>query len=118
MRIVNNPWLRLGITIISLIISIGLVRSIIGHFQRNDVVEESHEVLQKEEQRNKELQSRLKEATSSAYVEKQAREKLGLALPGDTIVLLGESKEMHTSLESEQKQHSGSHWEQWWKLFF
>lgn len=98
----------------SLIILIGLARSIIALVSRIDIVEERRGVLQKEEQRYSALQASLKEATSPAYIEKQAREKLGLVKEGDTVILLSTPAVQKKSGTAEHQ----SNWEQWWNLFF
>jgi cell division protein FtsB len=115
MIIHKSPFLRLGITIICLVLFVGLIRSIVGHINRNDVVQERREALLREEKRNQELKERLKEATSAAFIEKQAREKLGLARVGDTIILMEGSREAKGS--AAEGAHS-SNWKRWWRLFF
>lgn len=75
------------------------------------------EVLMKEDSRRSELLKRLREATSSAFVEKQAREKLGLAKEGDTIILLDKSQLTNSNNQFKQNEPK-SNWERWWKLFF
>jgi cell division protein FtsB len=117
MNIVRNPLFRLGVTLVSLMVCIGLLRSIFSQLRGSDIVGERKESLLREEQKNRQLKDRLKEATSSAFVEKQAREKLGLAMPGDTIVLLGEVKPTvnTTQVISEEM---APNWKRWWRLFF
>lgn len=108
---------RLALAVICLFISIGLLGSIIGHLQRRDVVGERRQVLQGAQKRNQELNDRLREATSAAFIEKQAREKLGLARAGDTIILLQSPIQTPESQEGRGVVHV-SRWKSWWKLFF
>lgn len=117
MYIIKHPLIRLGFAIVCLMMSIGLLKSIVGHFRRTDVVGERQEALLREEKRNQELKARLKEATSDAFVEKQAREKLRMARDGETIVLMDTSL---SSVPGNQGVNEAklSHWQRWWRLFY
>jgi cell division protein FtsB len=118
MNIVKHPLVRLGFAILCVIVSIGLLRSIIGHLRRTDVVGESRDTLVKEQKRNQELKDRLKEATSAAFIEKQAREKLGMAREGETIVLIDKSQSLRINNQTGISAEKLSNWKRWWKLFF
>jgi len=108
---------RLIIGVVSVFVSVGLVRSIIGHWQKRTIVTDRQEAYRLEQARNQELTRKLEEATSSAFVEKQAREKLGLVKPGDTIVLLDTSQ--NPELNDQINTDDGiPNWKKWWKLFF
>lgn len=117
MNIHKNTALRFIIPLISLFVSIGFIQSIAGYLFRGDVVDEHREALISEEKRNKELKIRLEEATSAAYIEKQAREKLGLARQGDTIILMDKSQISSPNDQTKQREQF-SNWKRWWKLFF
>lgn len=108
---------RLIFGLMSLMISIGLIRSIIGHVGKQDIVQTQESVLQAEQERKAELNRKLEEATSAAFIEKQAREKLGLAKPEDTIVLIDTSGVGidDTVIRGEER---ASNWKRWWRLFF
>ena len=117
MRFIRHPIVRLILIIVSAFICIGLIRSIIGTIRQNDILSERRAVLEKEEKRSAILQEKLRESTSASFLEKQAREKLGLVKEGETVVLLGqpqtqEDENVNSSVVSE------SLWKRWWKLFF
>lgn len=115
----KNPFIRIAIVGISLFMCIGLLRSIVENLQRTDLVSERQTALQKEEQRNKNLQDKLREATSASFIEREARNKLGLVREGDTVVLVGppgQAQDAHAF--SESGDHNLSRWQKWWKLFF
>ena len=115
----NNTYVRLAILIFGLFLCIGLLRSIVENFQRTDLVGEREAVLLKEEQRNAELYRQLHEATSAAFIEQQARNKLGLVRQGDTVVLIGPSNEPQSSLGVNGSGETNlSRWQKWWSLFF
>ncbi len=109
--------IRLILGVVSIFVGFGLTRSIVDHWHKRAIVAERQEALRREEERNRELVARLEEATSSAFIEKEAREKLGLVKEGDTIVLLDASE----SPGIESAKDSGAslpNWKKWWKLFF
>jgi cell division protein FtsB len=103
--------------IISIFLAIGLTRSIFNHWHKRTVVDERQEALKREEARHAELIDKLEEATSSAFIEKEAREKLGLVREGETIVLLDTSSAPGSTDESLSKDTTPT-WKKWWKLFF
>lgn len=107
---------RLGITILSVIVSVSVVRSIWEHRGKGAFVGSRQEVLVKEQARNAALQEKLLEATSPAFIEKQAREKLGLARPEDTIVLMVAPEGSGSAAIDDS--FGLSNLQRWWKLFF
>lgn len=108
--------IRLIIGVVSLFVSVGLVRSIVDHWHKRTIVSERQEALGREEQRNRELVAQLEEATSAAFIEKEAREKLGLVKEGDTVVLMTNDKLQKT--HETTMQETAPNWKKWWKLFF
>jgi cell division protein FtsB len=116
MNIIRHPLFRFAVIAFCCLICIGLVRSIIENVRRNDLVAQRQAVLQKEQERNVQLQEELRVATSASFLEKQAREKLGLAREGETIVLMEKpaGKEGPSGVFAAPQ----SLWKRWWKLFF
>lgn len=116
-KFIKNRYVRLVIIAISLFLSIGLLRSIIGNLNRGDVVARRQAVLRNELERNQVLKEKLREATSASFIEGIARNKLGLAKEGETIVLVGD-----VTPETESKSNTStlqqSQWTRWWRLFF
>ncbi len=108
---------RLFFGLVSLVVSIGLVRSIVGHLTKQDIVGLQETVLTAEKNRKEELEKRLVEATSAAFIEKQAREKLGMAKPEDTIVLLDTPSAGNGQAQDGGEKYAPN-WKQWWRLFF
>jgi cell division protein FtsB len=101
--------------LVSCLICFKLLGSIISNVQRIDFVARRSVVLKKEQQRNEVLQEQLRVATSASFLEKQAREKLGLVKEGETVVLMGKPNQSEGQQPSQAPQ---DRWERWWKLFF
>lgn len=71
------------------------------------------------EVKNKELKNRLLEIKSLQFIEEQARNKLGLVKPGETVIIIPDSKikEILGSTES-AKEAMLPNWLGWWRVFF
>ena len=67
------------------------------------------------QKKNEELKVKLQEAQSREFIEKIARDKLGLAKEGETVVILPPS-EPEVTKSAEEK--IIPNWQKWWKLFF
>lgn len=117
------------ITLGSLVLIVALSGSLFEQWLRRDVVQERKDALQKVEEEHARLLKDLREATSSAFIEKQAREKLGLVKEGETVILIEETKgrgddppatpgEAWRAGETREKQNSLPNWKKWIRLFF
>ena len=65
--------------------------------------------------KNMQLQEDLREATSPAFIEQAARDKLGLVREGETIVIMDKASGGPKTPKNPQELPS---WKQWWSLFF
>ncbi|MBU0997986.1 septum formation initiator family protein [Patescibacteria group bacterium] len=103
-----------------IIVAISLVRNIIRAIDiRNRIKDEEKkvEVLRKEKE---ELEKKVAEVESDAYVEKQLRDKLGLAKEGEIVLILPEDeilKKIAPILEEEEDLLPDPTWKKWLKLF-
>ncbi len=115
-RFIENPIIRWSIILVSFFISIELISSIIGNLHRNDTLSQRQMVLHEEQSQNQTLKKELKEATSASFIERIARDKLGLAREGETIIFM--AKPQVSDNQTESLGPPQSLWERWWKLFF
>ncbi len=113
----HRRFIRLFLTIVSLVAIIMLTRSIITVWQKGDVIQERKTELRKIEAENEALRRRLAEAQSPEFIEKQAREKLGMSKPGEAVVLMPPATEAAKMLE-DLGQKPVPNWLAWWRLFF
>lgn len=107
--------IRLIIACISLGLSISAGRTIVELWRRQDVVHVREQELARLKRDNAELETRLADMKSEAYVEKVARDQLGMIKEGETIVMLPESASMSASKGVGMEE---ANWRQWWSLFF
>ena len=115
--VIRHPLVRLAIVTLSLFVCLELLNSIIENWRRSDVVSERQAALVKEKERNKQLHEELREATSASFIEREARNKLGLVKEGDTMVLMGEGQKQ-AGEQVQNSQTPSSNLGQWWRLFF
>ncbi len=111
----KRRWIAYLVWIGEAAIIVSLMVSLVNLIQKKDIVKERQAVLAGIEAEHQKLTEQLKEAQSLPFIERQAREKLGLVRPGEMIVLLG--KQNFTSGGS-TGEDSTSNWRKWWKLFF
>ncbi len=102
------------------VLTFSLVKNIAriqGSGSRIDREQENVEEL-KEEQ--KELEERLKIVQSEEYVEKQLRDKLGLAKEGEIVIVLPEDdilRKLAPVYEEEEETLPDPNWKKWLNLF-
>lgn len=70
--------------------------------------------VRSQESENQKLKKRLAEVQSPEFIEKEAREKLGLGKEGETIVVLPSQE---SGARSQEPGASGPNWRKWWKMY-
>ena len=116
LHFLHNRVFRAVFLVFCLILAVGVVRSVITIWQKQAIVGERLSVLRAEEAKNTALMNQLREATSSAFIEKTAREKLGLVKPGETVVIMNKSQNVNSNDQATPQVLPS--WKQWWGLFF
>lgn len=94
-----------------------LINSINNISQLNEkrkIVNEYQKELEKEKEKNKQLKEKITEIEDENFIERVAREKLGMGKPGESIVIIPEI----TVVPEKKKEKDLANWERWWKLFF
>ena len=95
-----------------------LIISIRNIWQKNDIITQRQEELRKLEAENERLKQAIEEAKTPEFVEREARNKLGLAKPDEVVILMDKpevSGQNESGLTSVPK---GPKWIAWWRLFF
>ncbi len=107
-------WVFVILLLISTIKNIGRVRSI------NDAVQAEKGKVEKMKQENAQLEAQIAQTQGSAFIEKQIRDKLGLAKAGEAIVVLPSAdilRKLAPQIPVEQNSLPDPNWKQWLKLF-
>lgn len=103
-----------------IVVAISLIRNIIRALNIRDRIkteEAKVEVLRKEKE---ELEKKVAEAESDAYIEKQLRDKLGLAKEGEIVLILPEDeilRKIAPIVQEEEDFLPDPTWKKWLKLF-
>lgn len=113
--------LRPVLLIVSLLVILSMARGTLGLLTRGEAIEEAQEKvesLREEQARLLELKERVE---TEEFVEKEAREKLGLAKPGEVVVVLPEEEilaRLAPDLEEEDFLEELPIWKRWVRMFF
>lgn len=116
MKLLRNRLFRLVLTAVCLIAIFTLSRSILDLVKRRDVVKERQQELLRVEAENAKLKAQLNEVQSPGFIERMAREKLGLVKVGETVVFLPQAT--GSSVTEAKTDENLPNWKKWWKLFF
>lgn len=119
----KNRLKNIIILVIGLFLIVNLTRSISGLLGAGDRIKETENQVAQLRLKNDELKKKLSEVQSPAYLEKIAREKLGLAKEGEVVVILPQNSS--APFDDAQDQSSGQateenipNWQRWLRLFF
>lgn len=102
--------------LICLTIGVGVVRSVVVVAQKRGIVAERRAILTREQIKRAKLEQELREATSPAFIERAARDKLGLVKEGEKVIIMDKSQ--ISNLNSQKIPQEIPSWKQWWQLFF
>jgi cell division protein FtsB len=114
-QIVSIAFLLMGIIVL---IQSGL--SLYHVAQREDRVWQQRERLRHLEQEQDELKKQLSRSYTEEYIEEEARNKLGLVKPGETLIFLEKDASEASFLRqgSEADKDKKTILQQWWEVFF
>lgn len=118
-KIVNIMGL-VGSTLIFMILISSLFKSINRIKVGNTVIEKTKAKIEKSEAENQKLSDQLKVIQSEEFMEKQLRDKLGLAKEGEIILVLPEAdivRKLSPQIPIEVEIKPKSNWQKWLELF-
>lgn len=104
---------------------IGLSSSLVRSYQKvgrtKAVIEREKGRVEELKKENKKLEEDLTRVKSEEFIEVQLRDKLGLARPGEIVLVLPDAetlKKLAPRLEEEEEALPDPPWKKWAKLFF
>ncbi len=113
---------KIGITLIIIVVAFiayNLMGQIIEAVNSSDRLSQAAEELYKLEVKNKELKKILTEIKSTDFIEKVARDKLGLVKEGEIVVIIPDEALQRVLGESKKLEDIKlPNWLGWWKVFF
>jgi cell division protein FtsB len=112
--------IRWIIILVSIFMIISLSRSVMDLWERRKILEVEQKRLTQLEQKHEELEQKLKMVQTPAFVEKEARDRLGMAKEGETVIIMGDSSLPQDTGKQTQLDTSSMlpYWKQWWRIFF
>lgn len=111
---------RIVFIIIIILASLSIVNSvesIYSLWKKQDVLIATRKELEKDKNKNQQLQNELKIVSNSQFVEEEARNKLFMNKPGENTVFIPGDLLATTSAQI-QAPTPAPNWLLWWKLFF
>ncbi len=118
-RIVNIMGLVASLAVFAILAS-SMVKSIKRIQIGNQIIEKTKVKINKVEEENKRLVEQLKTVQSQEYLEKQLRDKLGLAKEGEIILVLPEAdivRKLSPQIPKEEEAKPKPNWQKWWEMF-
>lgn len=100
---------------VSLVLCLSAGSTIAHLWTRRGVVQEREQELLGLQKENRDLKGSLKEAQGEAYVERIARDKLGMVRDGETIIIMP-NQEPDTNINGENE--IVPNWKKWRRLFY
>lgn len=115
------------IVLVSIFMIVSLSKSVVDLWERRNILEAEEKRLTQLEKKNDELEQKLRMVQTPAFVEKEARERLGMAKEGETVILMGDISREESIINTPRVLTKGSnddilgqqpYWKQWWHMFF
>ncbi len=106
--------------IVSLYLIVYSVKDILGILKKKEEIKKEQLKLERLKAKNEELKKQLEYVKTPEFIEKEAREKLNLARPGEVVVILPENVSEIVDIGKEQKpsKEEKPNWKKWLNLFF
>jgi len=110
----------LAIWILAFLLLISTVKNIQKVADINNAVRTEKTKVEKMQEENAQLAAQIAQTQGDAYIEKQIRDKLGLAKPGEAIVVLPDAdilRQLAPQIPVEENTLPDPNWKKWMKLF-
>lgn len=104
--------------LVSLVMAYNLVNQIIAVTKSGERLFRSADILFRLEAKNRQLKEKLSKLKSTEFLEEQARNKLGLAKAGETVVVIPEEKLKSILGASQSAQIRLPNWLGWLQVFW
>ncbi len=108
--------------LLAVFLALSLVRNIQKIRKANEKIDNAEKKLEDLNKESLLLQKKLKEVESTNFIEKEARDKLGLAKEGEIVLILPEDEVLRKLSPKEGSEEeillTEENWKEWFKLFF
>lgn len=103
--------------LVSILLIVNSIRRLLAFKTTTERVGEAEERLVRLRRENEELKQELEYKRGQEFAEKEIRDKLGLAKPGEAVVVLPKNDRLQSQVTSEQSIEIPNY-TKWWRLFF
>lgn len=111
--------LLIVLLVIFSIVIYNLARQIIFALQASSRLDQIAGKVAELQQKNSGLKKKLAETSSLSFIERQARDKLNLARPGETVIIIPDSEiDKILGVQTIAIPEATPNWQGWLKLFF
>ncbi len=120
LKVVYERFINLILVFLVVMLSISLIRNISKMKQTQSLVEEEKKRLENLKKEKEEVEKNLQKVHSEEYIEKQLRDKLGMAKEGEIIVILPEEsivRKFAPKPDEEEETLPDPNWKKWLHLF-
>ncbi|MGA2910557.1 MAG: septum formation initiator family protein [Candidatus Microgenomates bacterium] len=121
LKIKAKKLFGLAVWVLAVLLLISTVKNITKVASVRSAVEAEKEKVAKMEADNQKLQAQIAQTQGSEFIEKQIRDELGLAKPGEAIVVLPDEatlRQLAPQTPVEEESLPDPNWVKWEKLFF
>jgi len=117
----NN--IRWVIILVSAFMIISLFPSVVDLWERRKIIDQEQQRLTELNKKHEELTKKFEMVQTPAFIEKEARERLGMAKAGETIILTDQTSQADTPRALLKESGDGTsvklpYWKRWWQVFF
>lgn len=114
----KKPLFYIGIFLVSTGLIVKIVGDILRFLKTEEKIKEVEKrVVQLEEEKRK-LSQKYQYYQSSEFIEEEARNKLNMARPGETVIILPPNFQELIGSKKGKQEEKIPNWKRWWKLFF
>jgi cell division protein FtsB len=107
------------VTVIILLLTINdLVNSLYTIWQKQDLIIQAQKNLAVEKNENQELKKEIAQVNQPQFIETQARNKLLLTKPGESVVILPQDALGASTAATPKPADTRPNWKKWWDVFF
>lgn len=113
--------IRWIVILVSLFMIISLSQSVVDLLEKRAIVKQEQERLSDLKEKHEELTKKFEMVQTPAFIEKEARERLGMAKDGETVIIMGDSSLPQQQAEGKvlnDLSRPESNWKRWWQVFF
>lgn len=113
----RDKLITTALIVLGLYLIVSSVKDLWFWSQKGSEVEKTQLKLETTIEEKNRLEKQLEYVKSADFVEKEARDKLGMSKPGETIVILPDNVEKIVGGQEEKKKVEIPNWKKWGQLF-